>query len=45
VKKLYPHLRDLCSITLYDVAPGILQSFDKWVTVLALVRQRGKGRC
>ncbi|KAL1413297.1 hypothetical protein Q8F55_001053 [Vanrija albida] len=28
VERLYPRLRGLASITLYDVAPGILMSFD-----------------
>lgn len=28
VYRLYPHLRDQITITLYDLAPGILQSFD-----------------
>ena len=29
VYRLYPHLRDQVSITLYDVAPGILINFDE----------------
>ncbi|BEI81926.1 hypothetical protein CcaverHIS002_0210860 [Cutaneotrichosporon cavernicola] len=28
VYRIYPHLKDQISITLYDLAPGILQSFD-----------------
>lgn len=28
VYRLYPHLKDKVTITLYDVAPGILMSFD-----------------
>lgn len=28
VYRLYPHLKDQITITLYDLAPGILQSFD-----------------